>query len=83
MSAIAELLDEVHATGAELVVLAGGLRLVGDRSRVTDELRARLRANKPELLKYLRPHPCTRCGRFWFREAGVVCYWCREAQVGA
>lgn len=78
MTIASDLLDELHAAGAELVLISGELRLIGNRSGISPDLRSRLRAARPELLDHLRPHPCADCGRFWFREAGTVCYWCAQ-----
>jgi hypothetical protein len=72
------LIDEVHRVGAELVVMNGALKLVGDRSRITADLRARLRAKRDELIAYLRPHPCVDCGHHLFADPGTVCYWCQR-----
>jgi hypothetical protein len=77
MSPLAALIDEVHAAGAELVVIGGVVKLIGDRSRVSPDLRARLHAVRDALLDHLRPHPCVGCGRHWFRDPGQTCYWCR------
>jgi hypothetical protein len=76
---LAGLLDELHrTTRAELVVLKGELRLIGDRSQVSDDLRARLHAVREELLEHLTPRPCAGCGRFFFPEPNTLCFWCRQ-----
>jgi len=76
---LAALLDELHGTtGAELVVPKGELRLIGDRSRVSDDLRARLHAVREELFEHLRSRPCAACGRFFFSEPNTLCFWCRQ-----
>jgi hypothetical protein len=69
VTALEALLDELHTAGAELVVLNGALHLVGDRLRLTPDLRARLRVQKPALFESLCPYPCARCGGFAPRSA--------------
>ena len=45
-----DLLDELRATtGAELVWLGGRLRIIGNTSRLTEDLRGRLRAARESL----------------------------------
>ena len=78
MSAAA-VLHRLHDAGVEVVYDApDGIRL---RGPLTDELVAAARAVKPELLELARPRPavhaCTCCGRFYFAEPAVVCFWCR------
>ena len=75
-----ELLDRVHAVGAEVVYLGGGELWLRDPKRaVTSDLRATLIQHRAELLDVLRPHPCIVCGKLAFPVAGVTCYWCRRA----
>jgi hypothetical protein len=77
-----QLLDELHTTtDARVVWLGGRLQLLGDTSRVSQDLRARLRAARAALEFELRPKPCSLCGRFGFREAQAVCFWCRGRQA--
>jgi hypothetical protein len=71
------LIDEVHALGAELVVIGGVVKLIGDRSRITPDLRAELHAARDALFLYLRSHPCTGCGQHAFPQPGAICFWCR------
>ena len=82
MSSVTAMIDEVHAAGAELVVLGGVLKLVGDRSSMTPDLRARLHDARDALLDHLRPHVCGTCGMHWFQQPGTVCYWCQGRKAG-
>jgi hypothetical protein len=82
MTSLPALIDEVHALGAELVVIGGVVKLIGDRSQVSPDLRERLHAVRDVLLDEFRPHVCPDCGMHWFRQAGTVCYWCQGKRAG-
>ena len=78
----ADLLDQLHALGAELVrVGPDRLRLYDPQGAVTSALRDELRARKTELLAYLAPHPCASCGWHLFPSEGNICYWCRQGRT--
>ena len=82
MNLLTALIDQVHALGAELVVIGGVVKLVGDRSRISPDLRARLHEARDALLDHLRPHVCADCGMHRFRQTGTVCYWCQGKRAG-
>ncbi|MCH7533901.1 MAG: hypothetical protein IIB36_19360 [Gemmatimonadetes bacterium] len=78
----ADLLRVVREQGVELTPDGDQLRYRGPREALTPDMLIELKRLKPDILALLstphETHPCSRCQRFTFPEAGVVCYWCRS-----
>ena len=77
-----EALREARRRGITLTPAGTALRFRGPKDALTEELKRELRKNKPEILALLdagrSTYPCSRCARFAFAEADVICYWCRR-----
>ena len=75
-------IQEARRRGITLTPAGTKLRYRGPEGSLGDELKKALKENKPEILALLGKtrltHPCIRCDRFAFPEAGTCCYWCRE-----
>ncbi len=82
------LLAELHARGVVLRAQGESLLVDAPVAVITPGIRAELLRLKPDLLarlrepRHARVHPCSCCGRFFFAEPAVVCYWCRRKRGG-
>ena len=78
----ADLLRVVREQGVELTPDGDQLRYRGPREALTPDMLIELKRHKSDLLTLLstprETHACSRCRRFAFPDAGVVCYWCRS-----
>ena len=79
------LLTELRRIGARVRAKDHDLVIDVPGGALSDELQARLRRQKTELLAELetpRTWPCVSCRSEWFvfGDPGVVCYWCRKRQ---
>lgn len=55
------LLDSLTAIGVRLIPVNGFLEIEADEEVLADDLLARIRTHKVELLALLTPKPCKRC----------------------
>ncbi len=80
---LAELDAAIHMRGDD------GLMIQAPAGALTPELKAELTANKAEILAHMHAarqahaHPCGCCGKFFYREPAVTCYWCRRSETAA
>ena len=76
-------LKEARHRGIVLTPAGMSLRFRGPKEALNSELKRELVRHKSEILELLKTgrstYPCSRCERFAFAEADVVCYWCRRA----
>ncbi len=77
-----EVLLEARRRGIELTPGATTLRFRGPEDALDEEFKRELKRHKPTIITLLgegrSTYPCSRCERFAFTEADVVCYWCRK-----
>ena len=77
-----EVLAEAKRRGILLTPAGTTLRFRGPKDALNEALKRELVRHKPEIIAILgedrSTYPCSRCERFAFTEADVVCYWCRE-----
>jgi hypothetical protein len=79
----ARLIDTLARRGIRISLRGlDGLRLQAPTRVLTPKLLSEIRARKADIMRALRPvvqlHPFTCCGRFFFQEPAVVCFWCRQ-----
>ena len=76
-------LQEARRRGITLTSAGKTLRFRGPTDALSEAFKRELKRNKPEIIVLLgegpSTYPCSRCERFAFAEADVVCYWCRSA----
>ena len=79
-----ELLDHLAAIGATARLEPPDTLLVFPADRLSSEMLEALRGAKHEIIEILRthaqprPYPCARCGKFFYPEPALLCYWCRQ-----
>ena len=82
-----EALQEAQRRGIVLTPAGATLRFRGPKDALNEELKHELVRHKPEIIVLLEEgrstYPCTRCERFAFAQADVVCFWCREVPLEA
>jgi hypothetical protein len=85
----ADLLDCLASMGATVRVVEDRLRIEAPPGALTPDLRAALASEKPALLALLRQPPrvrahlCSGCGKHFFPEPAMLCYWCRKGRSDA
>lgn len=76
-------IQAARSRGIVLTTAGATLRYFGPKGALCEDLRRALTERKPEILNLLEEvhstYPCSRCERFVFAQADVVCYWCRRA----
>ena len=78
-----EVLQEAQRRGIVLTPSGTTLRYRGPKDALSEDLKRELKRHKPTIITLLgegrSTYPCSRCERFAFAEADIVCYWCRRA----
>ena len=78
-----EALQEARRRGIVLTPAGSTLRFRGPKDALSEDLKRELKRHKPTIITLLgkgrSTYPCSRCERFAFAEADVVCFWCRHA----
>lgn len=78
-----EAIREARRRGIVLTPAGPTLHFRGPKGALREELKRELKRHKSAIIALLvegcPTYTCSRCERFVFAEADVVCYWCRRA----